>query len=201
MLRFMREFWRALRSREGRNLMVFAMVREVPGSYGIAIRALVMSRQFAEAGENVRILEGARIRNPQMIRCGRNLSVGNDATLQAGGGITFGDDVLLGPGVKIWTQNHRSDDVDTPIREQGYEYKAVSIGDDCWIGANAFIMPGVQLPRGCVVAAGSVVGVKAYKEYTILVGNPARAIGFRKEPPKPAKPAEGGESQSPSSTA
>ena len=56
MLRFMREFWRALRSREGRNLMVFAMVREVPGSYGIAIRALVMSRQFAEAGENVRIL-------------------------------------------------------------------------------------------------------------------------------------------------
>jgi acetyltransferase-like isoleucine patch superfamily enzyme len=179
MLKFLREFSRAMRHRENRYQLLYAMVCEVPDQYGMILRSALMARLFASAGDNVQVLEGVRIRNPGMIRCGRNLGLGNDVILQAGGGIEFGDDVLLGPGVKIWTQNHRSDDIDTPIREQGYHYKSVSVGDDCWIGANAFIMPGVRLPRGCVVAAGSVVGVKAYKEYSILGGSPARLIGFR----------------------
>jgi len=181
MVNFLREFVRAMRHRENRYLLVYAMVREVPGRYGMILRSALMSRLFAAAGENVQVLEGVRIRNPGEIRCGRNLGLGNDVMLQAGGGIEFGDDVLLGPGVKIWTQNHRSEDIATPIREQGYHYKSVSIGDDCWIGANAFIMPGVQLPRGCVVFAGSVVGVKAYREYSIIGGNPARLVGYRNE--------------------
>lgn len=179
MLRFLREFWRAMRHREGRYQLLYAMVRETPGRYGLVARSAIMSRQFAAAGANVQILEGARFRNPDRIRCGRNLGVGNDVMLQAGGGISFGDDVLLGPGVKIWTQNHESSDLQTPIREQGYRYAEVSIGDDCWIGANAFILPGVRLPRGCVVAAASLVGVKAYRENSIIAGNPARLIGYR----------------------
>lgn len=190
MLRFLRELWRALGSREGRFQLRFAMVREVPGTYGVIARSALMARQFAAAGENLQVLEGVRIRNPGKIRCGRNLGVGNDVTLQAGGGIEFGDNVLLGPGVKIWTQNHKSDDIDTPIREQGYTYGEVFIGDDCWIGANAFILPRVRLPRGCVVAAGSLVGVKAYREYSIIAGNPARLIGYRNAP-REAPAAEG----------
>jgi len=35
------------------------------------------------------------------------------------------------------------------------------------------------MPDGVVVSAGSVVGKKAYKPYSIITGNPARAIGFR----------------------
>jgi acetyltransferase-like isoleucine patch superfamily enzyme len=55
----------------------------------------------------------------------------------------------------------------------------VVIGRDVWIGANAFVMPGVQLGDGCVVAAGAVVGAKKYPPYKILAGNPARVIGTR----------------------
>ena len=179
MLRFAREFWRAMGHRESRYQFVYSIVREVPGRYGMILRSGLMARLFESAGDNVQVLEGVRIRNPGKITCGRNLGLGNDVTLQAGGGIAFGDDVLLGPGVKIWTQNHRSEDIATPIREQGYHFKPVSIGDDCWIGANAFIMPGVHLPRGCVVMAGSLVGVKAYRESAIIGGNPARLVGFR----------------------
>lgn len=193
MLKFLQEFWRAICSREGRYQLLYAMVREMPSKYGLIARSAIMSRQFAAAGANVQVLEGARFRNADKIRCGRNLGVGNDVMLQAGGGIEFGDDVLLGPGVKIWTQNHESKDINVPIREQGYRYASVTVGDDCWIGANAFILPGVHLPRGCVVAAASLVAVKAYREYSIIAGNPARLLGYRNTPPKP-EPAQSDES-------
>ena len=58
---------------------------------------------------------------------------------------------------------------------------------DCWIGANAFIMPGANLGEGTIVSAGSVVGGKAVPPYKILAGNPARVIGSR-EPIDPAPP-------------
>jgi acetyltransferase-like isoleucine patch superfamily enzyme len=171
-----------MRQREGRYQILNAMVRDLPGAYGAIVRSELMVRQFASARGTPHVHEGVRIRNPGKITCGRNLAIGDDAMLQAGGGLEFGDDVLLGPGVKIWTQTHVTDSIEIPIQAQGYSYAAVSIGDDCWIGANAFIMPGVRLPRGCVVAAGSVVGVKAYREYAILIGNPARPIRYRDAP-------------------
>ena len=40
-------------------------------------------------------------------------------------------------------------------------------------------MPGVNLPDGVVVSACAVVGIKTYKPYCIIAGNPARVIGYR----------------------
>jgi acetyltransferase-like isoleucine patch superfamily enzyme len=125
------------------------------------------------------IRKGVRIRNIHRITLGRNVEIGDDVFIQAGGGLTIGDDTLLGPGVKIWTQNHRYADPEIPVSRQGADYAAVSIGPDCWLGANSIILPGVHLPRGCVVAAGSVVGIRAYREYQLLMGYPARAVGSR----------------------
>jgi acetyltransferase-like isoleucine patch superfamily enzyme len=179
LIKILKRFYWTLRLKEDRLLLIYAFVREIPGQLGILIRRRVVAPHLAQVGENLMILEGARFRNPQKISCGDNVGIGNDVLLQAGGGITLGSDTLLGPGVKIWTQNHRYGDPDTPIREQGDDFGPVTIGDDCWIGSNAFIMPGVHLPRGCVVAAGSVVGAKPYKEFSVLMGNPARVVGFR----------------------
>jgi acetyltransferase-like isoleucine patch superfamily enzyme len=174
-----REFLRAMKRRAGRMELLFAMSRNVPGRYGQALRERVLRPHFANAGPGLLVRQGVMIRNIERISCGTNVHIGDQVFIQAGGGLTLGDCVLIGPGAKIWTQNHRADSLETPIREQGYIYKSVTIEDDCWIGANAFIMPGVHLPRGCVVAAASVVGVKAYRENQILMGNPARPIGFR----------------------
>ena len=60
-----------------------------------------------------------------------------------------------------------------------WELRLVQIDDGVWIAANAFISPGVHLPEGVIVSAGSVVGKKAYKPYSVIAGNPARIIGFR----------------------
>jgi len=155
------------------------MVSRIPSVYGDIARAGVISRVFATCGVNLSVGEVTTFWNPESIQAGDNVSIGKDAVLQAGGGLILGDDVLIGPRVMIWTQNHSMDDIEIPVRLQGYTYKAVEIGADCWIGANSFILPGVKLPRGCVVSAQSVVGIKAYREYSIIAGHPARVIGYR----------------------
>ena len=52
------------------------------------------------------------------------------------------------------------------------------IGHDVWIGQDARILPGAQIGDGVIVGAGAVVG-GAIAPYTIVAGNPARAISQR----------------------
>lgn len=156
-----------------------AMLAPIPSRTGAVIRFRFYKRWLKSVGEDTEFLANAYIRNPQNMSIGKRSVVGLGVRIQAGGGLTIGDCVLIGPGAMIWTSNHLFDDPDVPIRDQGHEQKEVVIGDDCWIGANAFIMPGVVLGKGCVVSAGAVVGAKSYKDYVILIGNPARVIGYR----------------------
>lgn len=51
----------------------------------------------------------------------------------------------------------------------------VQIGDDCWIGMNSMIMPGIRLGECCVVAAGSFVN-KSFPKYSLIGGIPAKLI-------------------------
>jgi acetyltransferase-like isoleucine patch superfamily enzyme len=71
--------------------------------------------------------------------------------------ITVGARTLFGPNVSVFSGTHPLDPV---IRNgtQGPELgKEIHIGEDCWIGGNVSILPGVNLGRGVVVGAGSVV--------------------------------------------
>jgi acetyltransferase-like isoleucine patch superfamily enzyme len=58
----------------------------------------------------------------------------------------------------------------------GPEYgKPITIGEDCWIGGNVVVLPGVTIGRGVTVGAGSVV-TKDVEDYVVVAGNPARVI-------------------------
>lgn len=52
------------------------------------------------------------------------------------------------------------------------------IGNDVWIGQNATILPGVHIGDGAIIGANSVVGSNV-EPYTIVVGNPAKALRKR----------------------
>lgn len=152
---------------------------EVPGYLGLLWRRKVYSRHFKSAGESLTVYQGVRIRNIHHMSVGDGVYLGLENSFQAGGGLTIGNNVAFGPGCKVWTVNHKFDDLETPIMDQGYDFKSVVIGDGVWMAANVFVMPGVEIPEGCIVAAGSVVGVKKYPPYSIISGNPARVIGNR----------------------
>lgn len=86
--------------------------------------------------------------------------------------VEIGNDVFFGPGVQIYTATHPLD----AIERKSVEFsKPVSIGNDCWIGGNAVICPGVKIGNGCVIGAGTVV-TKDIPNNSLAVGNPAKVI-------------------------
>ncbi|KAL5115372.1 hypothetical protein ACEQ8H_006748 [Pleosporales sp. CAS-2024a] len=89
--------------------------------------------------------------------------------------ITVGDRTLVGPNVSFYSATHP---LDPALRDgtRGPELgKEIHVEQDCWIGGNVVILPGVTVGRGSTVGAGSVV-TKDVPEFTVVAGNPARVI-------------------------
>jgi maltose O-acetyltransferase len=87
--------------------------------------------------------------------------------------VRIGDRVLFGPGVQVYATTHPLDPVE---RASGKEFcAAVTIGNDCWIGGGAIILPGVTIGDKAVIGAGAVV-TSDIPTGAVAVGNPARVI-------------------------
>ena len=139
------------------------------------LRRKIVSLYINSAGKMLRVKSGAEISPNTSV--GNYSELGTRCLIQAN--VVIGDYVIMGPDVKIYSRNHRFDQLDIPIQKQGKNKFRTTIGNDVWLASNSFILPGVTLPDGVVVTAGSIVGIKAYKPYAIISGNPARIIGYR----------------------
>lgn len=89
------------------------------------------------------------------------------------GRITIGSNVMFGPAVTIATVGHP---LNPKLRKYMYT-DPVSIGDNCWIGANVTICPGVTIGENSVIGAGSVV-TKPIPANCVAVGNPCRVVRY-----------------------
>jgi acetyltransferase-like isoleucine patch superfamily enzyme len=154
------------------------LVRSFPGALGFGLRHLLCRLVFARTAGVVFLYPGARLMHAYGIRAGANLRINSGAFIDARGGLTIGNDVLIGPNVVIVTSQHQWDDPTLPIVAQGHREAPVRIGDDVWIGGNAVVTPGVTIGTGSVVGAGAVVTADV-PPYTIVGGVPARVIGHR----------------------
>lgn len=100
--------------------------------------------------------------------------------LPLGGACYIGNDVMMGPNCTIYTTNHKTDDINSTMRGQGFqEEKPVYIGNDVWIGGNVTILPGVKVGDHAILAACSVV-TKDVPEWAVVAGNPAVVKKYRK---------------------
>jgi acetyltransferase-like isoleucine patch superfamily enzyme len=99
------------------------------------------------------------------------------------GEVQIGADCLFAKNVSLLTGTHeirgsgtiRENDA---LAEASHRSKPIVIGDDCWLGLNSVILPGVTLGTGCVVGANAVVTM-SFPPYSILGGVPAIKIGSR----------------------
>jgi acetyltransferase-like isoleucine patch superfamily enzyme len=144
-----------------------------------------LSRDGVRFAAGATVDRGAVIRGSGVIReLGVGVEVGERAAIGAfnfihgGGGVRIGRDVLLGPFVQIFSENHRFDDPDAPIIEQAVQRAPVVIEDDVWIGASAVILAGVVVGAGAIVAAGAVVRSDV-PPGAVVAGVPARVVGRR----------------------
>ena len=93
--------------------------------------------------------------------------------------IEIGDSVLIASYVYIGPGNHRTEDADKPIMEQGMEIRdGVKIGSNTWIGARASILDGVKIGRDVIVGAHSLV-TEDVPDRAVVVGVPARVLRIR----------------------
>ncbi len=97
---------------------------------------------------------GARIQTPSLT-IGAGTWANRGVTIEGRGAVSIGEGVLIGPEVLMVTSTHERA-VDGAVRADS-PYHPVHIGNRCWIGARAIILPGVTIGDDVTVAAGAVV--------------------------------------------
>ncbi|TGK48604.1 acyltransferase [Leptospira bouyouniensis] len=124
------------------------------------------------------------------VSSGFHLNIGKGTSIHSNaifsGAINIGEDCLFGPSVTLLSTTHNIDgrqkirELDAIYyKEHGHSKNGpIEIGDDCWLGVNSVILPGVKLGKGCVVGANSVV-TKNFPDYSIVGGVPAKLLKKR----------------------
>ncbi|WP_207532697.1 acyltransferase [Desertivirga arenae] len=112
------------------------------------------------------------------IKIGRNTFLGEYTIIYGHGKVTIGENVLIAMHTCIVSSNHTVPNRELIIRSQPDILLPVTIGDDVWIGANCSILGGINIGRGAIIGAGSVV-TRDVPEFAIVVGNPAKVIKYR----------------------
>lgn len=133
---------------------------------------------------STRISSTATLIDREKIQMGDNVWIWHHSVIDGSGGVVIKEGVQIGIWVGIFTHSshvsvrlygreYLSTDRDD---RKGYRKGSVEIGEYCFIGAGACLMPGVRLGKGCVVAAGAIVN-KSAPDYSILAGAPAEIVG------------------------
>lgn len=178
------------------------VLRYAPGRMGNALRYKYYKRRLRACGGHIHIDVGIVIKGMDNIQLGTHLRIGQNTHMSAikggflrigdyvginrnaminasyEGTIHIGDHCLISTNVVIRSSSHGYDRTDVPIRSQGHIGGKIIIEDDVWIGANAVVLPNVEIGKGTIVAAGAVV-TRSFPPYSIVAGVPAKVVRCR----------------------
>lgn len=128
---------------------------------------------LGSAGENITVLPPFHCDFGKNIKVGKNFFANYNMTVLDVADVVIGDNVFIAPNVSIYTAGHP---IHPKARNSMNEYGIpITIGDDCWIGGSVVICPGVNIGKGTVIGAGSVVTCDI-PENVVAAGNPCRVL-------------------------
>ncbi|NLJ94912.1 MAG: sugar O-acetyltransferase [Clostridiaceae bacterium] len=134
----------------------------------------LLEQILGELPENLSITEPVYFDYGKNTKFGKNVHVNLSCYFMDGAPITIGDYAFIGPYTGFYTAAHPNS---AKERNQGLEQaRPITIGNNCWFGANVSVLPGVTIGDNCVIAAGAVV-TKDIPAYSIAAGVPAKVIG------------------------
>jgi acetyltransferase-like isoleucine patch superfamily enzyme len=110
-----------------------------------------------------------------VVRIGDRTMIGRGSHIVGHFSIDIGSDVQTGPYVYITDQNHGYENPDEVVHVQWPNDVPVIVGDGSWIGTGVVILPGTELGRNTVVAAGAVVR-GTFPDHCVLAGVPAKVV-------------------------
>ncbi len=132
----------------------------------------ILKELIPNAGKNLYIEPPFHCDYGYNIFCGDNVYFNVNCVVLDCTKVTVGSNVFFGPAAQLYTATHP---LDAELRKTLENALPITIGDDCWIGGNSVICPGVTIGKGCVIGAGSVV-TKNIPDNSLAVGNPAKVI-------------------------
>ena len=141
--------------------------------YGL--RRALLSAFGAKLDPVVRIRRTVRIECPWNLAVGHDSAIGDRVVLYCLGPVTIGSRVTVSQGAHLCAGTH-----DFTKRAMPLVRPRISIGDDAWICADAFVGPSVAVGAGAILGARAVA-MRSLDPWTIYSGNPARAV--RPRPP------------------
>lgn len=140
--------------------------------------------KFGSFGKNSRFSRPADIKCHENIFIGNNCRIGPKSTIMAVGNskLIVKDNFGSAEGLTVITSRHVQEV--GKIRTGGNEdniYNDIVIEEEVWAGINVTLLRGAHIGRGCILGAGTVVHSQT-PPYSIVVGNPAKVIGFHFTP-------------------
>jgi len=153
------------------ELMLLRWTGNVPSH---AFRNLIYRLAGIKLGRGATFHMWANFFQPKNIMVGEGTVIGDHAFIDGRAKVTIGKHVDIASQVLIYNSEHELEKEDFGVIEE-----PVEIGDYCFIGPRAIILPGVKIGKGAVVAAGAVV-TKDVEPFAMVGGVPAKVIGERK---------------------
>ncbi len=140
-----------------------------------AIKVSLLRMFGADIGRGVVIRSRVNITFPWKLKIGDHVWIGDEVLILSLAPVTIASHVCISQRAFLCTGSH-------DFRKENFDLvtKPITIGIGCWVAANVFIGPGVNLANGTLCAAGAVV-MRSSQPGQILSGNPAlpRASGTR----------------------
>ena len=97
-----------------------------------------------------------RVRKGGKMQIGKNFGMSNGCVVTAYEHITIGDNVMLGPNVLIYDQDHDYR-AEGGVAAMKFKTAPIIIGNNVWIGANTLILRGTTIGDNCVIGGGAVI--------------------------------------------
>jgi acetyltransferase-like isoleucine patch superfamily enzyme len=139
------------------------------------IRRWVYRCLGAHIGHDVVFHFKTELRDPKQLVVGKGTIIGDNALLDARGGLEFGENVNLSNNVSIYTLQHDYRDPDFRCTKLNTKVK---VDKYVWIGSNVIVLPGVHIGEGAVCCAGCIV-TKDIDPYVVVAGIPAKKVKER----------------------
>lgn len=133
--------------------------------------------KFGHIGTNVKILNGFNIGYAENLYIEDDVIIGPNCFINCDGGVVIKRGTGLGPNLTLYSITHDYKNPSSlPFNTKDKDIrKKVIINENCWIGCNTTILPGVEIGERCIIAAGSVV-TKSIPPFSLAGGNPAKVI-------------------------
>ena len=156
---------------------LWLLIKYIPGFEGMFLRYLFLKLMTKKISGFCSISTGVHFSHSNRMEIGLNFTVNKGCYFDGLGGLTIGDNVGIGPGAVIISQDHHI------LSGSGKEEwiwktsikKKIDIGNNVLIGANSYIKGGVKVGNNVVIGACSAV-VENVADNNIVTGNPAQSL-------------------------